>query len=30
MSFYVCSDLHGQRKLWDKIKEFLEPTDTLF
>ena len=30
MSFYVCSDLHGQGKLWDKIKEFLEPTDTLF
>ena len=30
MSFYVCSDLHGQGNLWDKIKEFLEPTDTLF
>ena len=29
MSFYVCSDLHGEGKLWDKIKEFLKPTDNL-
>ena len=29
MSFYVCSDLHGEGKLWYKIKEFLKPTDNL-
>lgn len=30
MSIYACSDLHGQGKLWEKIKEFLKPTDTLY
>ena len=26
----VCSDLHGNGELWDKIKNFLQPEDTLF
>lgn len=30
MSVYACSDLHGNGKLWDKIKEFLKEDDTLY
>lgn len=27
---YACSDLHGMYKLWEKIKNFLDETDTLY
>ena len=30
MSVYACSDLHGLGKLWDEIKDFLQPTDKLY
>ena len=26
---YAISDLHGQYELWQKVKEYLDPTDTL-
>lgn len=26
---YACSDLHGMYKLWEKIREYLDETDTL-
>ena len=27
---YACSDLHGQKDLWNQIKDFLQPDDTLY
>ena len=30
MSYYACSDLHGNWELWTQIKEFLNADDTLF
>ena len=30
MSTYACSDLHGQRRLFDAIMDFLKPDDKLF
>ena len=30
MSVYVISDLHGVYKLWEKIKNYLKPEDTLY
>lgn len=30
MSVYACADLHGRGDLWDKIKNFLKPEDTLY
>lgn len=30
MSVYACADLHGQKELWHKIKDFLNPNDQLF
>lgn len=30
MSIYACSDLHGQYKLWTKIKNYLQDDDKLF
>lgn len=30
MSVYACSDLHGMGELWDQIKAFLQPEDTLY
>ncbi len=30
MSIYACSDLHGMGDLWDQIKEYLKPEDTLY
>jgi len=29
MAVYACSDLHGNGILWDKIKNYLRPADTL-
>ena len=30
MAVYACSDLHGHWDLWEQIKEFLKPDDTLY
>ena len=30
MSVYACSDIHGNGKLWNKIKDFLNPDDILY
>ncbi len=30
MSVYALSDLHGMYELWEKIKKFLQPEDTLY
>ena len=30
MSMYACSDLHGMKELYLKIKDFLKPEDKVF
>lgn len=30
MAVYACSDLHGNKYLWDAIKDFLAPDDILY
>ena len=30
MSYYALSDLHGNYKIWNKVKDFLKEDDTLF
>ena len=30
MSNYAISDLHGNKKLWERAKSFLKPEDTLY
>ena len=30
MAIYACSDLHGNGNLWNQIKDFLQPDDTLY
>lgn len=30
MATYAFSDLHGQYNLWDQIKNYIKPTDTVF
>ena len=30
MAIYAVSDLHGQKELWNQIKEYLKPEDTLY
>lgn len=30
MSNYAISDLHGNKKLWERVKAFLKPEDTLY
>ena len=30
MAIYTVSDLHGQKELWNQIKEYLKPEDTLY
>lgn len=30
MATYACSDLHGQWSLWEQIKEYCQPEDTIY